>query len=52
MSGCPAARLIGLTRRFGANGFTGAVYADDYVPFFDGALGVIERAFANFVVPP
>jgi hypothetical protein len=48
----PAARLIGFTRRFGANGFTGDVCADDYAPFFDGALGVIERACANFVTPP
>lgn len=48
----PAARLLGFTRRFGNNGFTGDVCADDYAPFFDGALGVIERACMGFVAPP
>lgn len=48
----PAARLIGFTRRFGDNGFTGDVCADDYAGFFDGALRVIEHACMNFVAPP
>lgn len=48
----PAARLIGFTRRFGDNGFTSDVCAEDYAGFFDSALGVIERACMGFVAPP
>lgn len=48
----PAARLIGFTRRFGQNGFTGDVCATSYDGFFDQTLGVIETACRGFIAPP
>lgn len=48
----PAARLIGFTRRFGANGFTGDVCASSYDGFFDSTLSVIESACRGYVAPP
>lgn len=48
----PAARLVGFTRRFGANGFLGDVCAVEYAGFFSDSLRVLENACANFVVPP
>jgi hypothetical protein len=50
--GSPASRLIGFTRRFGANGYLGDVCAMEYAGFFTESLRVLENACANFVVPP
>lgn len=48
----PAARLIGFTRRFGSNGFTGDVCASSYDGFFDSTLALIENACRGYVAPP
>ncbi|MFO0605601.1 MAG: hypothetical protein U0324_20635 [Polyangiales bacterium] len=47
-----AARLVGFTNRFGANGFIGDICADRYDAFFESTLGVIQSACANYVAPP
>lgn len=47
----PAAKLIGFTKRFGQNGYTGDICADDYTSFFDAALPVIDTACQNYKPP-
>jgi hypothetical protein len=47
-----AAKLIGFTNRFGANGYTGDVCADSYDEFFTATLPIIDEACENFTPPP
>jgi hypothetical protein len=47
-----AAKLIGFTNRFGANGYTGDVCADSYDDFFTATLPIIDEACENFTPPP
>jgi hypothetical protein len=53
---CPPADLghdgrniVEWVEHFGENGFLGGLCEEDYEPFFDDAIGVIEEACANFV---
>lgn len=45
----PASKLIGFTRRFGANGFTGDVCSSTYDAFFRDALPVVSEACVNLI---
>lgn len=47
----PAAKLIGFTNKFGANGYTDDVCAASYDQFFDDVLPVIDTACQNYVPP-
>jgi hypothetical protein len=47
-----AARLVGFTNRFGANGFIGDICAERYDTFFEQTLSVIQNACMNYVAPP
>lgn len=46
-----ASKLVGFTKRFGANGHLGDVCAPSYHAFFDAALPVIETACKSFEPP-
>ncbi|MEZ4220573.1 MAG: hypothetical protein R3B13_06545 [Polyangiaceae bacterium] len=46
-----AAKLVGFTKRFGANGYLGDVCSSSYDSFFQEALPVIETACQNFEPP-
>lgn len=45
-------RILGLTRRFGANGLVDDVCASNYDGFFTNALGVIQNACRGYIPPP